>query len=145
MRASESTWGSRSRQFRSVFDDHNWGAGYSLCITVAVVLGEYTIASLLLPAALGPPANAFRLPASTPTDVFAAWWLPLTERLSAGTVWMLGIAASVALLLVPRFVRRPREHARVHPVVRDPGEHVGRDVREVHQRDEYGGRPGAGE
>jgi ferredoxin len=73
------------------------------------LVAALTAAAVLLPATLGAPANAFRLPPSTPIDLVAAWWLPLSERLTPGSVWLLGAAFSLLLLLVPRFARRPRE------------------------------------
>jgi ferredoxin len=71
---------------------------------VAALIG----ASVLLPAALGAPADPFRLAPATPTDLFAAWWLPLSERFTPGAVWGAGLAAAFALVFVPRWVRRPR-------------------------------------
>ena len=73
-------------------------------ITVALA-----VASVILPAPLGAPADAFVLAQTTPADLTVAWWLPLSERLSAGVVWSAMLAAGVVALMVPRAVRRPRE------------------------------------
>jgi quinol-cytochrome oxidoreductase complex cytochrome b subunit len=41
------------------------------------IVGALTAASVVLPAPLGEPANAFALARTTPTDLIVAWWLPL--------------------------------------------------------------------
>jgi hypothetical protein len=73
------------------------------------IVGALTAAAILLPAALGPPADAFRLAPSTPIDLVAAWWLPLSERLTPGTAWAVGVGFGFLMLMVPRLARRPRE------------------------------------
>jgi ferredoxin len=83
------------------------------------ILAALTIAAVLLPAPLGPAADPFRLPGDTPINLFSAWWLPLTEGMSRGAVWSTALGLSVALLLVPRFARRPRVE-RWAPSVVDP-------------------------
>ncbi len=83
------------------------------------ILAALTVTAVLLPAPLGPAADPFRLPFDTPTNLFSAWWLPFTERMSRGAVWGVGLGLSVALLLVPRFTRRPRVE-RWAPSVVDP-------------------------
>lgn len=83
------------------------------------ILAALAVTAVLLPAPLGPAADPFRLPADTPINLFAAWWLPFTERMSRGAVWASGIGLSLALLLVPRFTRRARVE-RWAPSVVDP-------------------------
>jgi len=73
------------------------------------IIGALTIASVLLPAPLGPAADPLRLAASTPTDLVVAWWLPISERLPAGLAWGGVLAGMLLALLVPRLTRRPRE------------------------------------
>jgi ferredoxin len=73
------------------------------------MLAALTAAALIVPATLGPAADALRLERTTPIDLVAAWWLPLSERLTPGASWGLGIATALVLVLVPRFARRPRE------------------------------------
>ena len=73
------------------------------------IVGALTIASVVLPAPLGPAADPLHLVTTTPTDYIVAWWLPLSERLSPVVAWGLGIGAIVLALLVPRLTRRPRE------------------------------------
>jgi ferredoxin len=87
-------------------------------ITWTLVLA-LTAASIVFPAALGEPANALRLPATTPVDWFVAWWLPLSERLSVSAAWIVVFAGTVATLVVPRLTRRPRV-GRLAPSVVDP-------------------------
>lgn len=83
------------------------------------IVGALTVAALVWPAPLGPAADAFRLPAATPTDLVTAWWLPMSERLTPGGSWSVAIAMTVLLLLVPRFARRSRTGA-LAPSVVDP-------------------------
>ena len=78
-----------------------------------------TLASVVMPAALGESASAFRLAPTTPTDLVVAWWLPISERLAPGAVWALLFLLALALLLVPRAVRRRREGSWAPSVV-DP-------------------------
>jgi ferredoxin len=73
------------------------------------MIGALTVASVLLPATLGPAANPLQLPAATPLDLVFAWWLPLSEQLSAGVVWGSGIAALFLVAMIPRFTRRARD------------------------------------
>lgn len=72
------------------------------------IIAVLTAAAILLPAPLGSAADPFRLSASTPTDVVAAWWLPLSERLTAGWSWLGAILSALVLLVVPWSTRRPR-------------------------------------
>jgi ferredoxin len=83
------------------------------------IIGALTLASVLLPAAIGPAADPLRLAPSTPTDLVAAWWLPLSERLPAGFAWGSVLAATLLAVLVPRLTRRNRE-ASWAPSVVDP-------------------------
>ena len=73
------------------------------------MIAVLTIASVLLPATLGPAADPLHLAAATPLDVVFAWWLPISERMPAGIAWGSGLAAVFLTLLVPRLTRRPRE------------------------------------
>lgn len=72
------------------------------------VVAALTVAAVLLPARLGPPADPFQIPATTPVDLLTAWWLPLSERITPAAGWMLGLGLSSVLLLVPLLSRRPR-------------------------------------
>ena len=77
------------------------------------------VASVVLPAPLGAPADAFAVAPTTPADLTVAWWLSLSERLPAGVVWSAMLAALLVVLMVPRAVRRPREGP-LAPSVVDP-------------------------
>ena len=83
------------------------------------IVGALTAASVILPAPLGEPANAFTLARTTPTDLFVAWWLPLSEHSPAGGVWGVMLIALLIAVRVPRLMRRPREGA-LAPSVVDP-------------------------
>ncbi|NOT07336.1 MAG: hydrogenase iron-sulfur subunit [Gemmatimonadales bacterium] len=73
------------------------------------IIGALTVASVLIPAPLGPAADPLRLSPSTPIDLVVAWWLPVSERLPAGLAWSGVLAGALLGLLVPRLTRRPRE------------------------------------
>ena len=83
------------------------------------IIGALVVAAVVIPAPLGAPANPFTLAPTTPTDLVAAWWLPISERLSPGAVWSAVLVLSAAVLLVPRFARQPRTGA-LAPSVVDP-------------------------
>jgi ferredoxin len=83
------------------------------------IVGALTAASVILPAPLGAPANAFTLAPTTPTDLFVAWWLPLSERFAPGGVWVVTLISTLIALMVPRIARKPREGA-LAPSVVDP-------------------------
>lgn len=83
------------------------------------IVGALLAASLVWPATLGPAADPFRLPVATPIDLPAAWWLPMSERLTPWGSWSVAIIMVAILLLVPRFARRPRVGAQAPSVV-DP-------------------------
>lgn len=73
------------------------------------ITGALTLLSLLVPATLGPAADPRRLAPSTPVDLIAAWWLPLSERIPASLAWAAALTAALIALWVPRLTRRPRE------------------------------------
>lgn len=79
-------------------------------ITYAIT-GALIALSLVVPATLGPPADAFRVRESTPLNLPAAWWLPISERLSPGWAWSAALAFGLALLSVPWLTRRGRTGA----------------------------------
>jgi ferredoxin len=82
-------------------------------------IGALTAISIAFPAALGEPADPFRLPTTTPTDLTVAWWLPLSEHVAPGVTWSALLALMVIALVVPRAVRRPRVGS-LAPSVVDP-------------------------
>jgi NAD-dependent dihydropyrimidine dehydrogenase PreA subunit/coenzyme F420-reducing hydrogenase delta subunit len=83
------------------------------------IISVLTAGSVLIPAPLGQSANAFALARSTPTDVIVAWWLPLSERLTAGAVWSVMLLIALVAVIIPRMTRRPRD-GRLAPSVVDP-------------------------
>jgi ferredoxin len=83
------------------------------------IVGALTIASIAMPAALGPAADPFTIPAQTPLNFFVAWWLPLTEGLNPVAALAFMSAIAVSILLVPRMTRKPRT-GRLAPSVVDP-------------------------
>ena len=83
------------------------------------IIAALTVTSVFAPAKLGPAADPFHVAASTPINLTAAWWLPLSEGLSPRTAWSIALALMLAMFLVPRFSRRPREK-RLAPSVVDP-------------------------
>jgi ferredoxin len=76
-------------------------------VTWTIVLA-LTAVALLMPPTLGPPADAFVVRPDTPVDLVAAWWLPLSETMRPGSVWLLALAGTMAVLFVPRWTRRDR-------------------------------------
>ena len=83
------------------------------------MVAALTALSVLVPAALGDAANPFRIPDDTPTNLFTAWWLPVTERLSPIGAWAFLSSIALALLAVPRRMKR-RRVGRLAPSVVDP-------------------------
>jgi ferredoxin len=58
------------------------------------------------PLLMAPKANAFVLPDAIPSDLFFAFWMPLTGRLGGGTALTILTACVIAFLVVPAFTRR---------------------------------------
>ncbi len=76
-------------------------------------LGVLLLLSLLWPAAIGPAADLLRLPDRAPYDVFYSFWLPVSQALSAGAVWITGgvltaIAIATPWWAAPSPVKRPK-------------------------------------
>jgi ferredoxin len=71
------------------------------------IVGLLLAAAVAVPLGMEPEGDAFSLPGRLTVDWLYAWWLPLTSPLPPGTVWPLGLAAVVLLLLVPRWTRPP--------------------------------------
>jgi Pyruvate/2-oxoacid:ferredoxin oxidoreductase delta subunit/coenzyme F420-reducing hydrogenase delta subunit len=70
------------------------------------VVGLLTLVAIVWPLRMAPEANPFVLPRTVPTDWFYGFWLPLSGRLPAGIVWLLGIVAVGILTAVPWLARR---------------------------------------
>ena len=77
------------------------------------------VASLLVPAPLGPKADLGRLPGEVPLDLFYAFWLPASRMLAPGPAWLAFGAGALLVLAVPWWTR-PRSEARPAPSSVDP-------------------------
>jgi ferredoxin/coenzyme F420-reducing hydrogenase delta subunit len=75
------------------------------------LVGALALLAVLWPVGMAPEADLFRLPDRVPLDLFYAFWLPLTRRLPAWSVWVLGGALVLVVVLVPLWTR-PRVEAR---------------------------------
>jgi ferredoxin len=68
-------------------------------------IGALTLAALLWPLQMAPPADMLTQPSQVPIDWFFGFWLPFTQRLPAGVVWLVGLALAGVVLAVPRLTR----------------------------------------
>ena len=68
-------------------------------------------ASVVWPVAITGEAELLSQPLRAQLDLFYAFWLPLTEGLPAGSVWVGGIALALPLLGLPWLVRPKAESA----------------------------------
>lgn len=79
----------------------------------------FTLASVLWPVAMAPEADLLRLPGEVPFDVFYGFWIPFSQALPAGWVWVAAVALGTLSVLVPVFTRPPREKAPPPSVVNE--------------------------
>ena len=70
--------------------------------TIAALL----VLSLLWPISMAPAADLLRLPSNVPTDWFFAFWLPITQRLPAWTIWLAATSLFAVSIAVPRLTRQ---------------------------------------
>jgi ferredoxin len=77
------------------------------------------VASVVVPAPLGPKADLGRLPGEVPLDLFYAFWLPASRALAPGPAWLAFGAGALLVLAVPWWTR-PRIQARPAPSFVDP-------------------------
>lgn len=68
------------------------------------------VVAVAKPLVMAPKANAFVLPDAIPSDLFFAFWMPLTERLRGGTALTILTAGTIAFLVVPVLTKRRAEH-----------------------------------
>jgi ferredoxin len=68
-------------------------------------VGVFTVASVVWPVLMAPEADLLRLPVQVELDVFYGFWLPLTQGVPAGWVWLGFIGVSGLFALVPRLTR----------------------------------------
>ena len=69
------------------------------------LVGLMLLAAVVLPLGMDPEGSPFSIPAGMTVDWFYGWWLPLTTRLPAGIVWLVGLLLAIPLLLLPRWTR----------------------------------------
>jgi coenzyme F420-reducing hydrogenase delta subunit/ferredoxin len=79
-------------------------------------LGGLVLLAILWPAPMPPEANLLRFGQRVPLDWFFAFWLPVTARMPAVTVWLVGVLLVALLCIVPRLTR-PRTQALPAPAV----------------------------
>jgi ferredoxin/coenzyme F420-reducing hydrogenase delta subunit len=73
-----------------------WGAVVALCA-----------AAVLWPLPMAPAADLLSLPVAVPFDWFFGFWLPISERVPAGVVWLGALLITGAVTAVP-WLTRPR-------------------------------------
>jgi ferredoxin len=83
-----------------------------------VVTGLLTLTVVVWPLEMAPRADPFVLPAEIPTDLFFAFWIPISQSLSGGWALLLAAAAGAALLVVP-WLTKPRGESAPPPSVVD--------------------------
>ena len=70
-------------------------------------IGALTVLAVLWPLTMAPAADLLRLPQQVPVDWFFGFWLPVTQRLPAWSVWPLGAAVLGVVVAIP-WLTRPR-------------------------------------
>jgi ferredoxin/coenzyme F420-reducing hydrogenase delta subunit len=79
-------------------------------------LAALTAAALLWPLPMAAAADLLRVPIDVPFDWFFGFWLPVTQRMPAVSVWLLGGALTGVLFVIP-WLTRPRLEALPAPAV----------------------------
>jgi ferredoxin/coenzyme F420-reducing hydrogenase delta subunit len=77
-----------------------------------------TLLAVVWPLSMAPAADLLRLPQRVPTDWFFAFWLPVTQRLPAWSIWPIGAALLGACVAIP-WLTRPRPSALPAPATVD--------------------------
>lgn len=83
------------------------------------IIGGLTALSIFVPVPLPPAADSFELPASVPSDLVYAFWLPWVERTPEWAGWLGATFAMALAVAIPRLMRRPRTRAHAPSIV-DP-------------------------
>ena len=65
-----------------------------------------TALAVIRPLDIAPEADALKLPAEVPVDLFFGFWLPLAQRLDGGQALLLAVAFGTVLFVVPWFTKR---------------------------------------
>jgi ferredoxin len=71
-----------------------------------IVIGLLTAVAILRPLPMAPKDSAFVLPEQIPADLFVAFWLPITQHLSAGAALGALCATATCLLFLPALTAR---------------------------------------
>jgi ferredoxin len=79
----------------------------------------FTLVSVLWPAPMAIKANLLRIPTAVPLDLAYGIWIPVTQMLAAGWVWLLVITLVAVVLAVP-WIMRPKEEKAPPPSYVDP-------------------------
>lgn len=69
-----------------------------------------TLLAIVWPPPMAPAADLLRVPQNVPVDWFFGFWLPLTPRLPAWSVWLLGMLMLALFTAIP-WLTRPRPQA----------------------------------
>jgi ferredoxin len=85
------------------------------------IVGLLTAAAVVSPMPMDARANPLSLPERVPADLFFAFWIPVSRRLSGGTALLGAVAAGIALVAIPWVMKR-RGTAAPHP------SHVDEDI-----------------
>ena len=73
--------------------------------------GLFTVVSILWPAPMATKADLLRLPTSVPFDLAYGLWLPVTQMLAAGWVWLLVITLLAVMVAIPWIMKPEAEQA----------------------------------
>lgn len=68
-------------------------------------IGALTVVAMLWPLGMAERADLLRLPERVPIDWFFSFWLPLTQGVPAGVVWLVGGLLLAGVLAVPWLTR----------------------------------------
>mgnify|MGYP002639340822 CR=1 FL=1 len=73
--------------------------------------GLFTLVAIVWPIGMAPKADLLRLPTEVPFDIAYGFWLPFTQQMGPGWVWLAVIAAVASALLVPALMKPKAEKA----------------------------------
>lgn len=73
-------------------------------------IAALTTAAVVWPIPMAPAADLLRIPRDVPVDWFFSFWLPLTQRMPAGLVWVAAGILTAAVVAVP-WLTRPKLQA----------------------------------
>lgn len=79
-------------------------------------LGALAVLAVVWPLSMAPAADPLRLPQQVPVDWFFGFWLPVTQRVSAVSVWVTGAVLLSFIVVIP-WLTRPRIRALSAPAM----------------------------